>query len=324
MDPLSDIFTMLAVNRVIPLRFESSGPYAMRFEGYEHIKFGAVLSGGFSLWVDGEPAPIRLDAGDCYLLTDGRPYRTFNADDAPEVDGTAFFIANRDAAGVVRLGDGPPDKVVIGGRFTFEREGAAWLREALPPVIHITARAPEAAPLRATLSLLRGEAGGGAPGEAVVIDRLADILLVQAIRAHLAVAGPAATNWLAGIADPRVGRAMRSFHADVAGDWTVASLALASGMSRSSFAERFRSRVGLSPLDYVTRWRMYRVRRALIDTDLPFATIAKQNGYQSRTSCSQCFKRVYGYAPGELRLARRAESPLDLPAAAASLETAVI
>src|SRR5882757_10285835 len=205
MDPLSDILTMLAVDRAIPLRFESRGPYAMRFGGYEHVKFGAVLSGRFSLWVDGEPAPIRLDTGDCYLLTDGRPYRTFNSEDAPEVDGTAFFTANRDANGVVRLGDSPPDKVVIGGRFSFDREGAAWLREALPPVIHIAAGTPQAAPLRATLALLGDEAGCGALGETVVIDRLADILLVQAIRAHLAVAGPETANWLAGVADPRIG-----------------------------------------------------------------------------------------------------------------------
>ena len=72
-------------------------------------------------------------------------------------------------------------------------------------------------------------------------------------------------------------------------------------MSRSSFAERFRQRVGVPPLDYLTKWRMARVRRALIDTDLAFATIAARNGYQSRTSCSQSFKRVYGYAPGTLR-----------------------
>lgn len=304
MDPLSDILNMMALNRVIPLRFESSGPYAMRFGTYEHVKFGAVLSGGFSLWVDGEPEPICLRGGDCYLLTDGRPYRTFNSDDAEEVDGTAFFTESRDARGVVRLGDGPPDKIVIGGRFTFDREGAAWLREALPPVIHVQVGTPEAAPMRATLTLLSGEASADAPGEAVVIDRLADILLVQAIRAHLAVADPETTSWLAGIGDVRIGRAMRSFHADVAADWTVASLALAAGMSRSSFAERFRARVGLSPLDYVTRWRMFRVRRALLDTDLAFTTIADQNGYRSRTSCSQCFKRVYGYAPGELRLER--------------------
>ncbi len=130
--------------------------------------------------------------------------------------------------------------------------------EALPPIIHIAASSPAAAPLRATLALLGLEAGGGAPGEAVVVDRLADILLVQALRAHLAAAGPEDASWLAGLADPRIGKALRCFHDDVAADWTVAQLAAAAGMSRSSFAERFRARVGMAPLDYLTRWRMVR------------------------------------------------------------------
>jgi AraC-like DNA-binding protein len=308
MDPLSDILATLAVKRAAPLRFESRGPYAMRFAGYEHIKFGAVLLGGFSLRLEGESVPIRLEAGDCYLLTDGHPYQTFNRETEPEIDGTAFFEAARDAKGFVRLGEGPPDKVVIGGRFVFDCEGAVWLREALPRVIHIRAGAPQAAPLRATLALLGAETGAGALGEAVIVDRLADILLVQAIRAHLAIAAPQTANWLAGIADPRVGRAMRQFHADVAAEWTVATLAAAAGMSRSSFAEQFRTRVGMAPLDYLTRWRMYRVRRALLETDLAFGEIAGRNGYRSRTSCSQSFRRLYGHPPGELRSGRVASA----------------
>jgi transcriptional regulator GlxA family with amidase domain len=81
---------------------------------------------------------------------------------------------------------------------------------------------------------------------------------VQEIRAHLA-APPETANWLAGVADPRIGRAMRSFHNDVAAEWTVGSLAAAAGMSPSVFAEHFRERVGMAPRDNVTRWRMYRV-----------------------------------------------------------------
>jgi len=94
------------------------------------------------------------------------------------------------------------------------------LREALPPVIHVKAGAPQAAPLLRFWPCC-GEAGGGAPGEAVIIDRLADILLVQAIRAHLALATPETASWLAGIADPRIGRALRGFHANIArtGPW---------------------------------------------------------------------------------------------------------
>jgi AraC-like DNA-binding protein len=301
MDPLSDMLTMLTVERAAQVRFESRGPYAMRFNGVDHIKFGAVLTGRVRLWVEGAAQPLHLEAGDCYLLTDGRPYRTFNAEHVPEIDGDVFFAGSRDADGVVRFGGNPPDKIVVGGSFVFDEEGAAWLRGALPPIIHIAAASKAAAPLRATLALLGTEAGGGAPGEAVVVDRLADILLVQALRAYLAEVEPEHASWLAGLADPRIGKALRSFHDDVAAEWTVARLAAAAGMSRSSFAERFRARVGIAPLDYLMRWRMHRVRRSLIGTDLAFATIAAQNGYRSRTSCSQTFKRMFGYSPHDLR-----------------------
>jgi len=304
MDPLSDILTVMTVERTAQVRFESRGRYAMRFKGVDHIKFGAVLSGQVRLWTDGDTEPLSLEAGDCYLLTDGRPYRTANAEDVPEIDGDVFFATARDPNGVVRLGGSPPDKIVIGGSFVFDNEGAAWLRRALPPKIHISVASPAAAPLRATLALLRAEAGGNAPGEAVVVNHLADILLIQALRAYIAEAEPENASWLAGLADPRIGKALRSFHDDIAADWTVARLASTAGMSRSSFAERFRARVGTAPLDYIMRWRMVRVRRSLLDTDQTFAAIAAQNGYRSRTSCSQSFKRLFGYSPYDLRANR--------------------
>jgi AraC-like DNA-binding protein len=301
MDPLSDILTMFTVQKVATIRFESAGSYALRFASYEHIKFGAVLTGHVRLWVEGNPNPLELGPGDCYLLTDGLPYRTSNADNAPELDGNSFFAGARGEDGIIRLGDGPPDKVVIGGRFVFDEEGATWLREALPPMIHIKANSPTAAPLRTTLALLGIEVGGGAPGESVMVDRLADILLIQALRAYLAESGPEQAGWLAGLADPKLARALRAFHKDVAVDWSVASLASAAGMSRSSFADRFKTIVGVSPLDYVTRWRMMRIRHALMRSDLAFSTIAANNGYRSRASCSQTFKRVFGQAPQDLR-----------------------
>src|SRR5229473_1693644 len=133
MDPLSDMLNFLTVERAAQVRFESQGPYAMRFGGVDHIKFGALLSGRVRLWVDGDAEPLSLEAGDCYLLTDGRPYRTANADDFPEIDGDVFFATARDDNGVVRWGGSPPDKIVIGGSFLFDEEGAAWLRGALPP-----------------------------------------------------------------------------------------------------------------------------------------------------------------------------------------------
>lgn len=319
MDPLSDILTMLTIERVTQTRCETSGDYAFRFGSFEHLKIGAVLLGELTMWVDGRSQPLELKTGDCYLLTTGQPHRIATMEGLEERDGRQFFDAHRDANGVVRFGEGLADKISIGGRFVFDTEGAAWLRTALPPVIHIPAASPHAMPLRLTMKLLTAEMGGGAPGEAVITDRLGDILLVQALRAHLATTGPDEASWLAGLADPRIARALRSFHGDVAADWTVATLANAAGMSRSSFAERFRTRVGMAPLDYLTRWRLQRVRRSLIETNLPFSTIAACNGYRSRSSCSQSFKRLFGYSPYDLRKGR--EGLEESAAAALEVET---
>src|ERR1700754_2883311 len=105
MDPLSDILTMFTVEHAVPMRFESSGPYAMRFGPFEHVKCSAVLLGHLYLLIEGQAEPVRLDAGDCYFHTDGRPYRTYNSLDAVEIDGADYFRENLDECGVVRLGD---------------------------------------------------------------------------------------------------------------------------------------------------------------------------------------------------------------------------
>lgn len=154
---------------------------------------------------------------------------------------------------MVRFGEGEPDKVVIGGRFTFDETGTDWLRFALPPAIRIPADFPAAHPLRTALTLLEEEVGRNGVGENIVIARLADILLVQALRAHFAVIGEQSPNWLVGLADPLIGRALRAFHAAIGADRRLNSLAAQAGMSRSSFADTFRLRTGLTPMDYVTR-----------------------------------------------------------------------
>jgi AraC-like DNA-binding protein len=118
------------------------------------------------------------------------------------------------------------------------------LRATLPSIIHIKASSPASGPLRRTLEILATEAGAGAPGEGVVVDRLADILLAQALRAYIAETGINRTSWLAGLANPKLARSLRSFHSDVAAEWSVASMASAAGMSRCSFAEKFKAVVG--------------------------------------------------------------------------------
>jgi transcriptional regulator GlxA family with amidase domain len=156
--------------------------------------------------------------------------------------------------------------------------------------------------MRTTLALLGQEVGASGVGEELIIARLADILLAQALRAFLTLAGGASPSWLAGLADPRLGRALRAFHAEVGDEWSVGRLAAEAGMSRSSFADNFHRRTGLTPMDYVARWRLFRIRSEVMRTDRPIALIAEENGWRSRTSCSRAFKDLFGVSPREAKL----------------------
>jgi transcriptional regulator GlxA family with amidase domain len=130
-----------------------------------------------------------------------------------------------------------------------------------------------------------------------VTARLAELLLVEVIRAYVAADGPDRTGWIGALGDPHVGAALRLMHGEVARPWTVAVLAAQVGMSRSAFAARFAERVGKPPLDYLTRWRMELARRMLREGRRDVAQVAAQVGYSSQSAFGHAFKRTFGHSP---------------------------
>jgi AraC-like DNA-binding protein len=300
MDPLSDVFALLKVRSVLSARLEGVGPWALRFPAYRHIKFGGVIEGERWLWIEGSEQRLRLDEGDFYLLTDGKPYCFASDLAAPVRDGSQAMAEHLCEDGIVRFGSGDFRTVGAGGRFLFDDEMSGWLLGLLPPLIVIRHDAPQARALRPALDLIHLETEMVRPGAATVASGLASIILVNILRAHLAAGAPSA-GWLGALADPKAGAALRLMHGDVARRWKVADLASAVAMSRTSFSERFRQRVGMPPLEYLTRWRMTLARHALKSHDATLATIAAMVGYESETAFSLAFKRLFGESPGRYR-----------------------
>jgi AraC-like DNA-binding protein len=147
------------------------------------------------------------------------------------------------------------------------------------------------------------------PGSEVAANRLAEVLFIQAIRAHLA-SGADCRNpgWLRAIFDPQVGAAIGAIHENVNRPWTVEALAESAGMSRSAFALRFKELLGQTPLDYLTEWRMQKAVQLLEHKDKKLFEIARSVGYESDAAFSKAFKRVLGLTPGEHRRKGLAES----------------
>jgi AraC-like DNA-binding protein len=298
-DPLLDVLDLLRLERAKPAQLRAGGDWAVAFAPYAHAKFAAVLEG--TCWLAGEALgePLQLRAGDAYVLANGRPYRLGSAPTGPAERGSAVFARAQD--GVAHAGFGT-DVSVLGGSLVFASRHARLLLDALPPLIVLRQDDSAAATVRAAVELLAVETRRPGFGSALVVDRLADILLVQALRAVTARGGAhGGTGWLSALADPQVGEALRLLHGDMARRWTVAELGAAVGLSRSAFAERFRRLVGQPPLDYQLQWRMAAAAQALESEERTVSSVATEWGYASDSAFSTAFKRVMGSAPSLYR-----------------------
>lgn len=305
MDPLSDVLALLKVQSVATARLEGAGAWALRFPAYEHMKFGMVIEGDRWLWTDRMESRVRLAPGDFFLLTDGLPYCFASAPDAPLRDSAEVLTASADEDGVMRFGEGTPRTVGVGGRFVFDDDASRLLLDSLPPLIHIRSDMPGIRALSLAWELIALETERQQPGTAAIASGLANIVLVGMLRAHLRSGQPPA-GWLGALADERIGQALRLMHGQIARRWKVDDLAAAVAMSRTSFAERFRVKVGMPPLEYLARWRMMLARRALSAGTEPLSAIALRIGYESDTAFGLAFRKRHGVSPGRYRNTIRA------------------
>ena len=204
---------------------------------------------------------------------------------------------------MIRYGGGGTATTILGGKFTFDQTNSKPLMDLLPPFIHVQNERVQTLPLQQSLQLFAAEAAQSCLGSYLVLKRLADILLLQLIREYVSSSTCRETGWLRALSDPRIGGVLRSMHENIQQPWTVGELASVAGMSRSAFALRFKEVVGETPLDYLTRWRVYRAAVLLREGDRKLTEIANAVGYDSDGSFNKTFKRIVGVTPGEYRRA---------------------
>ncbi|HSY79100.1 MAG TPA: AraC family transcriptional regulator, partial [Verrucomicrobiae bacterium] len=184
-----------------------------------------------------------------------------------------------------------------------------WLlADVLPPLIHVKATSQQATVLRWLLDQLISERAAELPGSSLASAQLAQLLFVQILRAHMEASGPLAAGWLRAVGDDRLAPALRLMHGDPGHAWQLEELAKAAAMSRTTFAQHFKMVAGVSPLAYLTKWRMRLAERALREESIPVSALAGELGYTSESAFSNAFKRVTGNAPKRYRTAARAAS----------------
>src|SRR5467141_1459043 len=274
--------------------------------------FGMVSRGNCWLSVEGIPDPLPLTGGDCFLLAPGS---TYALRDNPGTRARSFCeAAPKNGSNVIHYGGGGVPTTIISGWFRFSLVSIRPLKRLLPELILIKADQAQSLALHATLQLLASEMAEPAPGSEVMVNRLADILFIQCVRAHIASSSETCkSGLLRAIFDLKIGEALKAMHERVENPWTVETLAGAAGMSRSAFALRFKELLGETPLEYLTNWRMHKATGLLREDDRKLFEVAKSVGYESDAAFSKAFKRVLGVAPREFRRSATERLEADLP-----------
>lgn len=297
MDPLSDMLGLLRPSTAYTAGLDAAGQWCVHFTGFEGIKFNAITKGACWVLIDGSSEPVWMDEGDCFLMTRGQPF-TFATDlSLPAIQSETIYASATDS---VATCNGGGEFFLVGGRFDFGMEHARILFESLPPIIRIKRSSDHASVLHWGLGRLAVELRTSRPGGALVSEHLAHIMLVEVLRLHLADS-EIGIGWFSALAGQQLGRVISTMHADPARQWTLKSLARVAGMSRSSFAQKFKTAVGSTPIDYLTRWRMLIAADRLRRLKDSVSSVAFAIGYESESAFSTAFKRTMLVTPSQFQ-----------------------
>lgn len=292
-DVLADVLGTSLLRNAMYRRIECGAPWGMVVAAHDRATFYVVVRGNARVEVEGEPV-CELSAGDTVFIPHGTAHVVR---DAKQTKPVRVCDGSPQPRGVTRrLGGSGAQTTLIKGFFQFAGRKPSLL-DGMPRVIPLTSIDPaQHRWTAATLQLLLAESAAPGPASAFVLQRLADVLFVQTLRA-LATRH----HGLAALADPAIHEALSILHTKVAQPWTVAALAKAVRLSRSGFAARFTALVGEPPLQYLARWRMGRAAELLRETRRRIAEIAQDVGYESVPSFNKAFRKWQGQSPTSYR-----------------------
>ena len=299
-EPLAAVISLLRPRTVLSKIVKGSGAWSVRYEAYRDPAFCLILDGSCFFDVEGVGL-LELSQGD-FVLLPVTPAFTLASDlsveSQPGVPTCAREVSHGAQSGSASLR-------LLGGYFQFDAANAQLLVGLLPPLVHIRSGEKGAERLRRIAELIGEEAEHDDAGRELVLERLVEVLIIEALRFRSPSAAKPEQGLLAGLADPCLARPLRGIHLDVARRWTVAELARTAGMSRAVFAERFTRKVGVPPMQYVQEWRMALAKDILRRERPALAEVAARLGYQSASAFSTAFTRLSGCSPSEFARSAR-------------------
>lgn len=310
-DPVGEALHFFRVCGTFYCRSEFAAPWALAIPAMEDsLMLHVLMAGKCFLEVEGSPRRM-LQQGDLALVPHGEGHVLTSE---PGLPASRLFEIHREQVSeryeTLRLGGDGERTTMICGLFKFDDPVAKQLITLLPKLIVVdTWASPQADWIHSTLRMIAAEAKEMSLGGETVITRLADVLVVQAIRFWITHDPLTQTGWLGALQDPKIGKVISRIHREPGGAWTLNSLAREASMSRSAFAARFTELVGEPAMRYVTRWRMHFAQARLKEGNATVSEVALTLGYESEAAFNRAFRRLLGISPGMAKRTRTGLQP---------------
>lgn len=265
------------------------------------VIFHLITEGECLVELEGE-APRRLVAGDVVVFPHGDAHRMLSESGAAVATGARLSAVLARRPRQISYGGGGATTRLVCGYLACDARLARMLLAGLPPVVVVNVRGSAAGEwLETSIRYALAEARSPRPGGAGVLSKLAEVLFIEVLRLYMDDASESGTGWLAGVRDRVVGAALGALHRNPARAWTLEDLAREAGASRSVLAERFQRLVGVSPMQYLTQWRMMLAANLLRHSNAQLTHIAQDVGYQTDTAFIRAFRREFGAPPATWR-----------------------
>lgn len=307
LDLLSDILTNLSVRGTLYFRTSFTKPWGVDVPSFENVaRFHFAHRGRCMVRVDGADAPVDLEQGDLIIIPHGASHALYCGHDPDNTIlplDTVLEKSGFDGSGVLVYGgeETQSETQLICGHFSFEPRARHILMDRLPPYIHLKNYGESAGRwMEATLRVIGQEAGGQKMGGDLIALKMSEAIFAQAIRGFMEDSA-AAECGLGAFSNKYLYRALEAFHKAPAEVWTVETLAQHAGMSRTAFAVLFQKIMDMTPMAYVTAWRMEIAKKTLVQPGTSLTDAAECAGYASDAAFSRAFKKETGQTPAEFK-----------------------
>jgi AraC-like DNA-binding protein len=317
MDVLSEVLSAVRLRGAIFFNAEFSAPWCISssgaagigpylpFKDAHLIMFHFLTEGRAYATLDDQR--VELHAGDIVVLPGGDSHFLSNGGCQQPVDSFKEFAANvADGLKAVRFGGGGEITRFVCGYMACDARLCEMFLSGLPRILCVPVASGQSGRwLENSIRFSVDASGGGDSGSSLVVSKLSEVLFVETLRSYINTLPEEQTGWLAGLRDPNLAKALALMHKEPSREWTVDGLAKDVGLSRTRLAERFRHFLGMSPIAYLTEWRMRLSAEALEKTEKSVAEIGLDAGYNSEAAFNRAFKRAYNAPPAQFRQQKR-------------------